>query len=148
CEGYCSGECSSTCGISTSSECQGDCTGFCTQEDPGVCSGELICDGTCEGVCEGGCEGELVPSAVFAECDMSADCVPQAKMASLANIQCEGPAALWGYEFTGAEGNEPAFEAKMQVLRDNLESMRMAFSVANASINGTVNGDVRFDPAP
>lgn len=148
CEGYCSGECSSTCEISTSSACQGECTGFCTEEELGICEGDIICDGTCDGICAGSCEGVLVPGTIFADCDMSASCSAQAELASVAHVECDGPPALWGYEFVGSEGDEPAFEAKMQTLRDNLDSMRMAFSVLSASITGEVNGEVRFDPAP
>lgn len=153
CEGSCSGMCQGTCEVSGGASCQGTCHGTCRGNfDPGGCEGEVQCSGSCMGECSGSCEGSFEPPSASAECECeaSADCNAQASAQAEANIECTPPSFDLVFEFNaGLDAAAQAnFVARLGELRVRGVAILQGLARARALIDGEVNGEVVFDPAP
>ncbi len=153
CEGECSGMCTGTCEVSGGASCSGTCHGSCTGDfDPGGCEGEVLCSGSCSGECSGECEGSFTPPSASAECECeaSADCEAQASAQAEANIQCNPPSFDLVFDFAaGVDASAQAtFLARLGELRVSGVAILQGLARARALIDGEVNGEVVFEPAP
>lgn len=153
CEGSCDGMCEGTCEVSGGASCSGTCHGTCRGDfDPGGCEGSVQCSGECTGECGGSCEGSFEPPSASAECECeaSADCNAQASAQAEANIECTPPSFDLRYEFNGSldAAGQAAFVARLGELRVRGVAILQGFARARALIDGEVNGEVVFDPAP
>jgi hypothetical protein len=153
CEGECSGMCEGSCEVTGGAMCSGTCHGTCRGSfDPGGCSGEVECSGSCGGECSGSCEGSFTPPSASAECecDASADCNAQASAQAEANIVCTPPSLELVVEFAGGvdAAAQAAFLARLGELRVRGVAILQGFARARALLDGQVNGEVVFDPAP
>ncbi|MCA9653142.1 MAG: hypothetical protein KC501_24730 [Myxococcales bacterium] len=153
CEGSCDGMCQGTCEVSGGASCSGTCHGTCVADvDPGGCEGEVGCRGSCSGECSGSCEGSFTPPSASAECECeaSADCEAQASAQAEANIQCSPPSFDLVYELNASldASGEASFLARLGELRVRGAAILQGFAQARALIDGQVNGEVVFNPAP
>ncbi|MCA9650832.1 MAG: hypothetical protein H6712_09660 [Myxococcales bacterium] len=153
CEGECSGNCQGTCEVTGGASCAGTCHGSCRGNfDPGGCGGEVQCHGECTGECSGSCEGSFTPPSASAECECeaSADCQAQASAQAEANIECTPPSFELAFTFDAGVGfgGRAAFRARINELRARAVAILQGAARAQALINGEVNGEVVFSPAP
>jgi len=153
CEGECSGMCQGTCEVSGGAQCNGRCHGTCRGDfDPGGCGGEVLCSGSCSGECSGSCEGSFEPPRASAECECeaSAECNAQASAQAEANIECTPPSLDFVVEFNAGvtADAQAAFLARLGELRVRGAAIIQGFARAEALLNGRVNGEVVFNPAP
>ena len=154
CEGECTnGTCEGTCEVSGGASCEGTCHGTCRGSfDPGGCEGDVMCSGSCSGECSGECEGSFTPPSASAdcECEASAECEAQASAQAEANIQCTPPSFDLVFEFdAGLDASGQAqFLARIGELRVRGVAILQGLARARALIDGEVNGEVVFDPAP
>jgi modification target Cys-rich repeat protein len=149
CAGKCDGECTGTCELAVAAECEGTCTGSCKVEVEADCEGEAPkCSGSCEGTCSGSCKGSATPPSVMGECEASAECRAQAKAQASASVECSPPSLEVGFEFTGDASARGAFVARMGELKLRGIAILRGFTKYQALINGRVDGQVVFDPAP
>jgi modification target Cys-rich repeat protein len=149
CAGKCDGECTGTCELAVAAECEGTCTGSCKVEAAADCEGEAPkCSGKCEGTCSGSCTGSATPPSVEGECEASAECRAQAKAQASASVECSPPSLEVGFEFTGNANAHAAFLARMGELKIRGIAILRGFTKYQALIDGKVNGQVVFNPAP
>lgn len=151
CAGSCSGKCEGSCEatVKADGKCEGKCTGSCAVTAPSAgCEGEVKCQGECKGECSGGCEGEATPPSASASCEASADCQAQAKAQGSASLECTPPSIEIAFNFTGNASAEGEFKAKIGALKANAGVMVQAFTKYQALIDGKVDGEVKFKPAP
>jgi hypothetical protein len=149
CAGKCDGECTGTCELAVAAECEGTCTGTCKVEAEVDCDGEpLKCSGKCDGTCSGSCTGSATPPSVEGECEASAECRAQAKAQASASVECSPPSLEVGFEFTGNANAHAAFLARMGELKIRGIAILRGFTKYQALIDGKVNGQVVFNPAP
>jgi hypothetical protein len=149
CAGACDGECTGTCELSAAATCEGTCTGSCKVEVEADCEGEAPkCSGACDGTCSGSCKGSATPPSVQGECEASADCRAQAKAQASASVECTPPSLEVGFEFSGDASAQAAFLARIGELKLRGVAILRGFTKYGALINGRVNGQVVFNPAP
>lgn len=151
CEGTCSGNCMGTCELSAMAMCGGTCHGTChATVAPPSCMAEVSCNGTCMGECSGSCEGNFEPPSASADCEASADCSAQASAQAEANISCTPPSLDWEFAFNaGVDASaQAAFTARLGELRIRGVAILQGLANARALIDGEVNGEVVFNPAP
>jgi hypothetical protein len=82
------------------------------------------------------------------ECEASADCRAQAKAQASASVECTPPSLEVGFEFSGSANARAAFLARIGELKLRGVAILRGFTKYQALINGRVNGQVVFDPAP
>ncbi|HLV21928.1 MAG TPA: hypothetical protein VKZ49_13635 [Polyangiaceae bacterium] len=151
CAGQCDGECTGTCEFNAAAECTGSCSGKCLVEGGSAeCTAEAECRGECSGECSGECKGTATPPSASASCEASADCKAQASAQASANIECTPPNIEVGFAFAAdidaeAQGQ---FQAQISALRVHGTAMVESFTRFEALINGEVDGQVVFEPAP
>ncbi len=151
CQGACDGECMGTCEAQGMAMCNGTCHGEChAMAMPPSCEGEVKCHAQCMGECSGSCEGNFEPPSASASCEASADCQAQASAQAEANISCTPPSLDWEFAFRAnvdAEG-QAAFGARLGQLRVRGAAIVQGFARAKALIDGEIDGEVVFKPAP
>jgi hypothetical protein len=151
CAGACDGDCQGTCELSGRAQCGGTCHGTCFADaDPGGCEGELGCSGTCMGECGGKCEGSATPPSASADCEASAECNAQASAQAEANIECTPPSLEIDFAFQGGVSAEAqaAFVARIKELKVRGIAIIQGFARYKALIDGEIDGEVVFNPAP
>jgi modification target Cys-rich repeat protein len=153
CAGKCDGTCQGTCELTVAAECSGSCTGKCFTTPPAAgCSAEASCHGSCSGQCSGGCEGNFTPPAASAQCDARADCQASAKAEANASLECTPPQLTLDYGFNGGVlanlDAKAQFAARMTELRVRGIAILQGAAKYRALIDGTVNGEVVFNPSP
>jgi hypothetical protein len=82
------------------------------------------------------------------ECEASAECRAQAKAQASASVECTPPSLEIGFEFTGDASAQAAFLARVGELKLRGIAILRGFTKYQALINGRVDGQVVFDPAP
>lgn len=157
CAGRCDGTCTGSCELTAGGSCEGTCHGTCEAEAEFDCNGEPPqCNGSCEGECSGSCQGEARPPSASADCEASANCEASASAQASANIECTPPSLEFQYNLAAdLQGNGEAevsaraqFEARITALRVRGAAILQGFAQLGAVINGQVNGEVVFNPAP
>jgi hypothetical protein len=151
CAGTCDGECTGTCELTVAAECSGTCSGKClVNQGSAECTGEVSCRGSCDAECTGGCEGSFTPPSASAMCDASAECQASAKAEASASLECTPPQLDIDYAYAAnldAEA-QAEFSAKLTELRTRGIAIVQGAAKYGALLNGRVDGQVVFDPAP
>lgn len=151
CAGTCDGECTGTCELTVAAECSGTCSGKClVNQGSAECTGEVSCRGSCDAECTGGCEGSFTPPSASAMCDASADCQASAKAEANASLECTPPQLDIDYSYAAGidAAAQAEFSAKLTELRTRGIAIVQGAAKYGALLNGRVDGQVVFDPAP
>lgn len=151
CAGSCDGMCKGSCELNAAAECSGTCSGKCVLEPGNVmCDAKAECRGQCMGECKGECTGKVTPPSASADCEASAKCEGQASAQASASVECTPPSIDLQYAFAaGVSANARGeFLARIGQLRVRGAAILQGTARLGALINGKVNGEVVFDPAP
>jgi hypothetical protein len=151
CAGTCDGECTGTCELTVAAECSGTCSGKClVNQGSAECTGEVSCRGSCDAECTGGCEGSFTPPSASAMCDASAECQASAKAEASASLECTPPQLDIDFNYAANVNAEARaeFSAKLTELRTRGIAIVQGAAKYGALLNGRVDGQVVFDPAP
>jgi hypothetical protein len=151
CAGSCDGMCQGSCELKAAASCSGTCNGTClVDQGSASCTAEAECRGSCDAKCSGSCTGQATPPSASADCDASADCKAQASAQASASLECTPPSLDLQYAFAAnVDANaQGAFLARIGELRVRGAAILQGGAKLTALIDGKIDGEVVFDPAP